>query len=243
MDELWQPVDLKRPVMRLALGVHVYVEKRKSTVAWICGDLSSHPICFLLAHRSRNGEIRHLMPSVDLCFGSGLHRNRGLCSVPRAHAWIDFTTSLDEWENYRIVASEKKMTDDVDESWATIGSTEAGVITDALERTMVCLAESAPDEMGEGSHFINVPLECKESDALECPKTGYELRAILDDDDFLESPAPAPGVLQVAVSASMAGSESQYLPDTYKSLYNDETLRNPLYEKFKQRQEVRNQQK
>ena len=60
IDELWQPMDLKFPTCRLAVGLHV-----------------------------RDGTIRHVLPAVDLTLNNQ-HRNRGLCSVPLAYQWMDF---------------------------------------------------------------------------------------------------------------------------------------------------------
>lgn len=91
LDTLWHPQDLKAPQLRLAIGLHV-----------------------------RNGQVRHIFPAVDLFYyendnnndignDSGndvanhesssssqrhYHRNRGLCTVPRAHQWMDFGAYL-----------------------------------------------------------------------------------------------------------------------------------------------------
>eukprot|EP00566_Odontella_aurita_P015542 CAMPEP_0113554308 /NCGR_PEP_ID=MMETSP0015_2-20120614/16078_1 /TAXON_ID=2838 /ORGANISM="Odontella" /LENGTH=285 /DNA_ID=CAMNT_0000455437 /DNA_START=197 /DNA_END=1054 /DNA_ORIENTATION=+ /assembly_acc=CAM_ASM_000160 len=59
-EELFQPLDLIEPEMRLALGLHI-----------------------------REGAIRQIMPAVDLSFRR-VHHNRGLSSVPRARQWVDF---------------------------------------------------------------------------------------------------------------------------------------------------------
>jgi hypothetical protein len=241
IDELWQPIDLKRPELRLALGIHVCVSS-----FYACGliyDVCRHSLSRILSRFRRGGVIRQLMPAVDVSLDGGLHRNRGMCSVPRAHAWIDFTNSLDEWDNYRIVLSKKK---NGEETWTDIcSSSSTGKISSAIERVMVCLAESAPDEIGEGSHFVNVLLESldDESEVAECPKIGSELRVIMDDDDFLGGPDEAPGILQVAITATVAGSESEYLPQAYEPLYYDESLRNPLFAKYKQRRKDSDQKK
>ena len=89
--------------------------------------------------------------------------------------------------------------------------------------------------MGEGSHFLNVILSVAtdENEFVECPKTGTEMRVTMNDDNLVSGRDAAPGVLQVAVSASMAGSESEFLPEAYRPLFSDESLRNPLYAKFK----------
>ena len=181
---------------------------------------------------SRDGMIRHVMPAVDLSFHNGQHRNRGMCSVPRAHSWIDFSLSLDEWENYKIIVSSKERQE---ETWKQITKSTEGAISGAIERAMICLSSNAPDELGSGSHIVNVVME---SSSVECPKN--ELRVLMDDDDFVDNEEAASGVLQVVISPTMAGSESEYLPEAYKPLYNDESLRNPLFAKFKQRKEKRN---
>lgn len=212
IDELWQPVDLKRPEIKLALGLHI-----------------------------REGVIRHVMPAVDLSFGGGTHRNRGVCSVPRAHSWIDFSLSLDEWESYKIVLSAKE--DKADPGWTELLSSQPGDIAMAIERATLCLSEAAPDEFGSGSHIMNVVLTNSEKAAenLECPRN--EMKVIMEDDDFIDDAQEPSGALQVVISPSIAGSESNYLPDAYKALYEDESLRNPLYEAFKKRQEERSEEK
>lgn len=187
------------------------------------------------------------MPAVDVSYVGGTHRNRGICSVPRAYAWMDFTNSIDEWDKYHLVLSSRKNEQD---EWTTLTEVahSSGVIGNAVERALMNLAESPPDEFADGSHIVHVLLhhenekndeECTEPgatasiDDVDCPKTGHELRVTMDDDDYIDG---APGVLQVAVRASMAGSDSDYLPDAYKALYEDESLRNPLYAKFKAKQ-------
>jgi hypothetical protein len=164
-----------------------------------------------------------------------------MCSVPRAHAWIDFTLSLDEWDNYQIVLAKKKTDDD---TWTQESTSSSRLVSGAIERGILCLAD-APDELGEGSHIINVLLGSagEEMGVVECPKVGHEMRVTMDDDDYIAGPEAAPGVLQVAITGTMAGSQSEYLPEAYKELYNDESLRNPLYAKYKKRQSERNQNK
>jgi hypothetical protein len=173
------------------------------------------------------------MPAVDLTL-DGKHRNRGMCSVPRAHSWIDFTNSLDEWTNYEIVLEEKKKDKD---DWNELHSVSGGGVMIAIERALVCLAESAPDELGDGSHLINVLLEFEAS--AECPRVGSEMRVTMDDDDYLGD-VPPPGLLEVTITAAAAGSDSEFLPDVYQPLFSDESLKNHLYSKFKKRQEERN---
>eukprot|EP00529_Nitzschia_sp_RCC80_P031566 CAMPEP_0113519710 /NCGR_PEP_ID=MMETSP0014_2-20120614/43681_1 /TAXON_ID=2857 /ORGANISM="Nitzschia sp." /LENGTH=369 /DNA_ID=CAMNT_0000417479 /DNA_START=129 /DNA_END=1235 /DNA_ORIENTATION=+ /assembly_acc=CAM_ASM_000159 len=141
IDELWSPIDLKRPQMRLALAAHV-----------------------------RQGVIRHIMPAVDVGYLSSsnsnsnsnddgdnnsgtksssvvTYRNRGMCSVPRSHTWMEF---LGRYGRFKLIASMKrngqninKYDDDEDrheeegkEEWRTIlqSSPTGQDISDAIER-------------------------------------------------------------------------------------------------------------
>ncbi len=212
VEQLFQPIDLKRPEMKLALGLHV-----------------------------RSGQIRHVMPSLDVSY-NGLHRNRGLCSVPLAYTWVDFgyLNSLADFSSYEFRVSSKKhvSSEDTDpQEWNRIFALSGDVINTALERAIVCLAESDSDDLGSGSHIVHVALDT--SEVAEIPKTKNILQATL-----VEVGGPGEedldiGILEVAVVTTMSGSESEYLPDVYKPLFTDESLRNPLYAKFKKRKEDR----
>ena len=216
IDQLYQPIDLKRPNMKLALGIHI-----------------------------RSGQIRHVMPSLDISYSDGLHRNRGLCSVPLAYNWVDFgfLTSMGDNNRYELRVSSRKRVDqsgtNADEKWNQIFSLPGKVMTAAIERTIVCLAETDSDDLGGGSHIIHAALD--ESAEFEIPKTRNDLQATLVEigDDGEEDVDV--GILEVAIVATMSGSESEYLPDAYKPLFADESLRNPLYEKFQKRKKKREQ--
>ena len=293
IDELWSPIDLKRPQMRLALAAHV-----------------------------RQGVIRHVMPAVDVGYLSSssnsnssedttattattnsnnngtkippimTYRNRGMCSVPRSHTWMEF---LGRYGRFKLIASTKRngqssnnYDDDYDEDgdkleeegveeWTTILQTESTGkdIADAIERVTVALAdENVPTELGDGSHIVNIILTGEDTMAdggvgdvfVEIPKAGHELRvsmvAVEDrssknsisdigvsqkmietpDDRKVREQCREVARLQVQISSTMPGSESQYLPEVYRDLYNDPLLRNPLYDKFKSRKEEKDQQ-
>lgn len=218
IDQLYQPIDLKRPNMKLALGIHI-----------------------------RSGQIRHIMPSLDIYYSEGMHRNRGLCSVPLAYNWVDFGSinSMGDNNRYELRISTKKRVDgreeEVGEGWNQMFSLPGNVMTAAIERTIVCLAEADSDDLGSGSHIIHVALD--EATAFEIPKTRNDLQATLVEigDDGEEDVDV--GILEVAIVATMSGSESEYLPDAYKPLFADESLRNPLYAKFQKRKEKREEDK
>ena len=203
IDELWQPIDLKRPDMKLSLGLHV-----------------------------RSGELRHAMPAIDISYGDGLHRNRGLCSVPIAHSWVDFgSLALSDWKRLQLKISSKQLEN---QKWTQLSISKEGAISQAIERAMLFLSQTPPDDMAEGSHLINVVVD---ADVVDVPKTNHEVRVTL-----VEEEEEVIGSLQVVVSASMSGSESEYLPDVYKELFFDEEFQNTRYIEMKQRKEERNQE-
>lgn len=175
----------------------------------------------------RSGELRHAMPAVDISYGNE-HRNRGLCSVPIAHSWVDFHSLGGDWEHLELVISSKKR----DGEWTQLSISKEGAISAAIERALLFLSQTPPDAMAEGSHLLNVILD---GDAMDVPKTNHEMRVTLTEDEHLI------GSLQVAVSASMSGSDSDYLPDVYRDLYFDESFQNPRYVQHKKRREEQNQ--
>ena len=217
IDQLYQPIDLKRPEMKLAVGIHV-----------------------------RSGTIRHVMPSLDITYGNGLHRNRGLCSVPLAYTWVDFgfINSMGNYNRYQLRVSSKKRGDSNDdgddEKWDELSSLPGGVISKAIERAIVCLAEAESDDLGSGSHIIHVALD--DSKVIEMPKSKNDLQVTIVEIGDEDEEDVDVGILEVAIITTMSGSESEYLPDAYKPLYADESLRNPLYAKFKKRTKERKQE-
>jgi len=196
------------------------------------------------------------MPALDVCYEGGQHRNRGLCSVPRAFRWIGFNNEMlvgRELQDLQIRAFLRRKQsksgqvnsndgdDGDDEEWTELAPTLSGErVANAIERTIFALAESAPDDLGDGSNLIHALVETDDDDSvrLEYPGNGHELCIVMDDNNFSHpGEDDVKGKLQVSISAAMAGSESQYLPDAYKPLYKDMSLRNPRYEKFRERRQ------
>jgi hypothetical protein len=165
------------------------------------------------------------MPALDLSYDGGSHRNRGLNSAPRAHAWINYMRGMEEW---KLMLGCKKSTE---EEWTDLATSKA--IRDAIERAVEFLIESPPDELGDGSHIVNVMLDTDEP--IECPKVGQELRVLFGSEKEMASTCV--GILQIQIVASAAGSESVYLPEAYKPLYLDKSLRRAAYAKMKQMQD------
>lgn len=200
IDELWQPVDLKQPQCRLALGLHV-----------------------------RDGIIRHVYPAVDLSFDDGhhgmQHRNRGLCSVPVAFSWMDFPSFMaGGMQNYSLLLKTRKQQGD--KEWDTL--IKEGSIRELLNGAIQALADQPPEKLGDGSNLIHVL--CKEGSTVECPKPGYELCSVLKEDGCV-----VVGLLQVSIDKTAAGSESEYLPEAYRSLFEDKSLQRPAFIEAKKR--------
>lgn len=214
IEEIFQPVDLKRPEIKLAVGIHF-----------------------------RSGVIRHVLPALDISYGNGLHRNRGLCSVPLAYNWVDFgfLASLGDYNRYRLKLSSTERQGDNQQGgekiWDEISSLPGNAIKKAIERAIICLAEEHSDELGSGSHIIHVALE--DAEVFQMPKPKNSVRvAMVETGDEGEEDVEV-GILEVAIANTMAGSESEYLPEAYKPLFSDESLRNPLFAKFKKKKDGR----
>ena len=195
LDELWQPVDLKSPQCTLAVGLHV-----------------------------RDGTIRHVLPAVDLTLDNQ-HRNRGLCSVPRAYQWMDFA-SLALGGGLQVCKLVLQSREKEGKSWETIAMLDS--VHESINRAVEAMCENPPTDLGQGSCLINVL--CDNASPQDLPKVGSDLRALL-----LEEDGTIMGALEVTIAATAAGSESEYLPEAYKALFEDESLRRPAYTEMKRR--------
>jgi len=256
IDNLWQPIDLIRPTMKVALGVHI-----------------------------RNGSIRHVFPAVDISYDNDQdgyhHRNRGLCSVPRAHTWVDiaFLNSIGDYNRYELRVSSKKNDNDNDNDnegddnkWQQLlssssYSSNSEVISKAIERVVIFLAENdddsdSNDDFGNGSNILHVILDTDNGDdgdmdntnekkkkklVCEIPKSSHDLKVTMvemyGNDQKIENTGYEDvdvAILQVTVTTTMSGSESDYLPDVYRPLFDDPKLKNPLYDNYKDRRKATN---
>lgn len=217
IDELWQPVDMISPQLKLCLGLHV-----------------------------RDGSIRHAMPALDVYLNGKkksnfLYRNRGLSSIPRAYKWVDFQAlAFEDLSEFELVLETRKAIEnesDGDEvEWKTLfefSGQEKNAVKDALNQALFYLSSEPPQELQEGSNIVYVVLPNTAS--VDCPRPGYEIRAVLREKDISQEELFL-GVLEVQVTASMAGSESEYLPEAYKSLYHEEeSLKYNAYTDWKER--------
>ena len=196
IEEMWQAVDLKYPQMNIALGFHI-----------------------------RDGVIQYVMPALDLSFDGGKHRNRGLCSLPRAYGWVEFNSvSSSQWAEYELIVSQRKkgQTD-----WQIV-NVFGGGIEEAVNRLVILLATDPPDDWKAGSHVVNVVLETA---AMECTRVGHDLGVLLK----LKQDPVAHGTLLIKVAATKAGSESEFLPEVYKDLFQNELYQRKEYFDYKER--------
>ncbi|CAJ1969724.1 unnamed protein product [Cylindrotheca closterium] len=204
---LWQAVDLQYPSLRLALGLHI-----------------------------RNGQIQHLFPTMDLFYGDGDHRNRGLNTVPRAHTWlsisskeiasVDVVSLLSSFQMTMATRNFKK-----GETQWTI-QVNSIAVKEALETAIYALAEDPPSIFGQGSHFLHVPL----NEVLDCPKVGQEVRIELHGPQKMEH---STGVLQIKVQATQAGSKSEHIPKVYEPLFQNPKYQRKEYFAFQKKKESR----
>ena len=205
IDELWQPMDLVYPSCQLAIGLHI-----------------------------RDGSIRHVLPAVDLTLQStnNAHRNRGLCTVPRAYQWMDFGSLAlgGGLEACRLVLQSRSRDENV---WKT--HTIVDSVGETISLAVESLADDPPNGMGEGSCLIHVLCQEKDDDAdlSSIPPVGSDLRCLL-----LEEDGSILGALQVKISKTAAGSESEYMPSAYSDLFEDASLRRPAFAEMKRRMEM-----
>lgn len=195
VDVIWQPVDLKSPQYTLAVGLHV-----------------------------RDGTIRHVLPAVDLTLDNQ-HRNRGLCTVPRAYQWMDFA-SLALGGGLLACKLVLQSRDKGETTWLTLAQLDS--IHESINRAVDALCQDPPAEVGHGSCLVHVL--CDAAIQQDLPKVGSDMRALLIEED-----GTVMGALEVQIAATAAGSESEYLPDAYKPLFEDTSLRRPAYVEMKRR--------
>mmetsp|Transcript_1373 Transcript_1373/g.2701 ORF Transcript_1373/g.2701 Transcript_1373/m.2701 type:complete len:355 (+) Transcript_1373:47-1111(+) len=211
---LWQPVDLQYPSLRLALGLHIH-----------------------------NAQIQHVFPALDLFYGDGDHRNRGLNTVPRAHTWLSMTSkenvSVDVvslMSSFQMMMATRNFKKG--ETQWTIQANSMP-IKEALETAIYALVEDPPSTLGQGSHFLHVPLQNDDHEVLlECPKVGQEVRVELHGPQKMEH---STGILQIKVHAAQAGSKSDHLPKAYEPLFQNPKYQRKEYAAFQKKKDRRMQ--
>lgn len=201
---------------------------------WQPVDLNPPQCTLALAIHCRDGVPRHLLPAVDISYGEECrHKNRGLHTSPRAWQWFDFNSYVAGTRNCRLelrtidLSTTAEAAVDNCEKLQTFYGVEK--LVDSL---LEALSDEPPSEFSDGSVIIQVTATT--ADSFELPKQKRILSAaLLEDDDKLM------GSLDVMVLPVAAGSQSKYLPDVYRPLFQSEVR--PEYKKFQQRKAARGQ--
>ena len=221
-DQLFLPADLPIPRGQLGLGVGLH-----------------------------NGVLRYVMPSALMFLETPgkLWRNRGLASLPRAHAFLDlyapFSPPIEELRlcAFGQMAPDVRFLEDINgaAAWqdacsAADGSgllqpmayTELG-ITDAYQALEAFVADLPPNhELRDGFHFVDVPVKQEGKPValrvppykLKCYLTNVEdPRRLLEVETAEEVDILCAAELDVMVTEVSAGGESEFLPEVYQDLY------------------------
>lgn len=202
---------------------------------WQPVDLNPPQCTLSLAIHCRNGVPRHLLPAIDVSYIDRDHRhpNRGLHTSPRAWQWFDFTSYVAGSRKCRLelrtfdALSEGGEEDDSYHELQTLHG-----IDKMVDKVLQALSDEPPTEVGDGSVIVQVVAATTLS--FDLPKQNQILSAALIEDDN-----SIIGSLDVMVQTTLAGSQSEYLPDVYKTLFEDD-LR-PEYKEFQERKASRDQ--
>jgi hypothetical protein len=244
LDTLWHALDLQPPKMSIAVGLHV-----------------------------RNGQVRHVLPALDLYFEDDdlneedatrhsqpqqqrqrrIHRNRGLRSVPRAHAWLDFGAYLANSSFQNIACrletrSPSSINDEAKDDWTTLQVLPS--VSEIISLALEAFATDAPASMGQDSAVVHVVLLNNHAETTNpCPiRTHSQVRVVLehgnvhdkDDPDIdtanqeARTVAMVGGLLHVTLASTAAGSESDHLPDCYAPLYTNLAHRRQAFSQQRQ---------
>lgn len=186
-----------------SVGDGDYVNPISFEALWLAADLPAPETRLALGLHVRDGTLRHVMPAIDTRVGS--FRNRGLCTVPRAHTWLHIKTALD---TLRLAAFVD------DEAVAEV------FVAECLGHAVDALATSPPAQLASGSHIVHI---LATDDYLPTPQINSTLRVGLGD--FAMTPGTPLGVdsglLEVRVAEAAPGGDSEFLPDAYRPLFGD----------------------
>ena len=197
------------------------------------------------------GIPRYIMPSIILSLETPerIWRNRGLCSLPRAHAWIDLFSPYINLDSL-VLSSFSKVTGDVrfleDQdgagSWQdlrSMGSSALSFVRPEQEQLKIAktfrdfkdlLKEGIPElrVLNEGYSFVDLPIKGASDWTLSSSLRIKQYLSDFDDpkrllelenpDDLASEPI---GELDIKVETVAAGRTSKYLPECYRSLYEE----------------------
>jgi len=211
---------------------------------WLPSDLPAPVIRPCLSAVAKNGQLRYILPSLDISVQAGgkLWWNRGMNSIPVAAKWMDvnavnlnslhlvgFKQGGYESAKKSVQMEGEEIPKDDPGSWLKLFQSSA---SDAFLELVDTLAGPAGAVIGDGFHMVNIPL--KNHPLLEAPETGSKVRVFLTD-AVLDNSEPQTleysksydfdtgenySELNFLVRAAGAGSKSEYLPAVYRELYD-----------------------
>lgn len=197
------------------------------------------------------GVPRYIMPSIilELETPDRIWRNRGLNSLPRASSWIDLFSpyvNIDSLSlsSFSKITSDVRFLEDQDgaSSWQELGTkamsflkpeTEAIRIGNTFKEFKELLKIGRPELqiLNEGYSFVDIPIQgaidynLKSSLALKQFLTDFDdPRRLLEIENPEDLNSEAIGLLDIKIEVVAAGKTSKYLPEVYRSLYEDDNI-------------------
>jgi hypothetical protein len=198
---------------------------------WQAVDLNPPECTLALAMHCRNGVPRHLMPAIDVAYGADRrHRNRGVHTSPRAWTWFDFNSYVAGTRKCRL---ELRTLDPALPGRKPVTLQTFDGVDSLVDSMLLALSDNPPEEVGTGSVIVQATTTGFPA-SFALPRHNQVLSAVLVEDN--ESLI---GSLDVLIEAVSAGSRSEYLPDAYRPLFQDEIR--PEYDQFQERKAERGQ--
>lgn len=222
-----------------------WVNPTSFTELFLPSDLSPPKMVPALGVGIANGALRYVMPSTILTLATPARewRNRGMCSLPRAHAWIDLFSSFSpkylrnlELNLYGKVAADVRFLEDQDGSFAweevaRISGDSIYAAYEAFNSRFNDPDDSSPlyADLRQGFHFVDIPLQ---TEPLRLPR--FAVKGILSDfsdpkgiigmeDDTSLDTEPC-AELTIEHKAVAPGGASKFLPDVYRDLFEEGNL-------------------
>ena len=207
-----------------------YVNPVSFHCLWHPVDLRLPQLQIAVALHVRDGVPRHVLPALDLTLGVSAYRNRGLNSVPRAWRWMDVTAYLSGSRECTLELQTGSADDGDEVRWESIAKLTS--VKDSIDFAFQALADDPPSELGSGSSVVHIVMNNGEQ--LAMPKPGNQLKLVMveDGDDVT-------GSLDVEIVPTLAGSKSEYMPESYAGLFGDEECLSPAYIEFQNKKKNR----
>ncbi|CAM9895828.1 unnamed protein product [Discosporangium mesarthrocarpum] len=201
-----------------------WVDPLSFSDVWVSADSPPPRMTLSLGMLVKDGTPRYLLPALDVFVSKRgkLWRNRGIHSIPVAHCWLQVGASqldrlaLSAYAGERVEGSERAS------MWYTLE--EKIGISEALTAIVGALADPPEGSaLEEGFHFVVAQVPGTMNGPL--PSDGGRVRVFLTDYEepakLLEVQETDMAELSAAITQVASASESEYLPEVYKELYQD----------------------